>query len=178
MKSMRNTDLWQRDVDEKRGKLWSAHPCCCFVAALPCGAPSLSHLCNSISMLQWALIDLFRRSTKWLAQSHSFFPSLSLLLQPTQACRWHTLPFIIQSLIYPLLRYCCHSMFTPTTPADTARKHTPQLTAKQTARLKEQRTPVSDSAKSLSGDHAWKTFADAQLQFSQVVSRLQIMTPE
>lgn len=94
-------------------KLWSAHPCCCFVAALPCVPPSLSHLCNSISVLQWALVDLFRRSTKWLAKSHSFFPSLSLLLQPTQACRWHTLPFIIPSLINPSLRRCCHSKFIP-----------------------------------------------------------------
>lgn len=58
-------------------KPWSAHPGRCFVAALSCVPPSLSHLCNSISVLQRALIDLFRRSTKWLAKSHSFFPSLS-----------------------------------------------------------------------------------------------------
>lgn len=94
-------------------KLWPAHHCCCSVAASPCVPPSLSHLCNSISVLQWALVDLFRRSTKWLAKSHSFFPSLSLLLQPTQACRWHTLPFIIPSLINPSIRLCCHSMFIP-----------------------------------------------------------------
>lgn len=80
-------------------KLWSAHPCCCFVAALPC-VPPQSHLCNSISVLQWALIDLFRRSTKWLAKSQSFFPSLLLLPQPTQACRWHTVLFIILSLVF------------------------------------------------------------------------------
>lgn len=91
----------------------TAHPCRCFVAALPCVPPSPSHLCNSISVLQWALIDLFRRSTKWLAESHFCVPSLSLLLRPTQACRWHTLPFIIPSLINPSLRYSCHFMFVP-----------------------------------------------------------------
>lgn len=101
-------------------KLWTAHPCRCFVAALPCVPPSPSHLCNSISVLQWALIDLFRRSTKWLAKSPSRSPSLSLLLRPTQTCRWHTLPFIAPSrlfhspsLINPSLRYPCHSKFVP-----------------------------------------------------------------
>lgn len=80
-------------------KPWSAHPCRCFVAALPC-VPPQSHLCNSISVLQRALIDLFRRSTKWLAKSHSFFPSLLLLPQPTQARRWHAVLFIILSLVF------------------------------------------------------------------------------
>lgn len=119
-------------------KLWSAHPCCCFVAALPCVPPSLSHLCNSISVLQWALVDLFRRSTKWLAKSPSFFPSLSLLLQPTQACRWHTLPFIIPSLINPSLRRCCRSVFIPPRRHG-AREPTPQLKATQTTYSEERR---------------------------------------
>lgn len=82
----------------ERLKLWSPHPCHCFVDALPC-VPPQSHLCNSISVLRRVLIDLFRRSTKWLAKSHSFFPSLLLLLHPTQACLWHTVLFIILSLI-------------------------------------------------------------------------------
>lgn len=101
-------------------KLWTAHPCRCFVAALPCVPPSPSHLCNSISVLQWALIDLFRRSTKWLAKSPPCFPSLSLLLRPTQTCRWHTLPFIAPTLVFhspslinPSLRCPCHFIFGP-----------------------------------------------------------------
>lgn len=96
-------------------KLWTAHPCRCFVAALPCVPPSPSYLCNSISVLQWALIDLFRRSTKWLAKSPSLLPSLPLP-RPTQTCRWHTLPFMLfhsPSLINPSLRYPCHFMFVP-----------------------------------------------------------------
>lgn len=62
--------------------------------------PLRSHLCNSISVLQRVLIDLFRRSTKWLAKSHPLFPSVLLLLQPTKACRWHTVLFIILTLIF------------------------------------------------------------------------------
>lgn len=95
-------------------KLWSAHPCRCFVAALPCAPPPPPpHLCNSISVLQWALIDLFRRSTKWLAKSHFSFPSLSLLLQPTRACRWHTLPFIIPPLVFFFLSPRSPSLINP-----------------------------------------------------------------
>lgn len=97
-------------------KQWSAHPGRCFVAALPCVYHPQSHLCNSISVLQWALIDLFRRSTKWLAKSHSSsYPSLLLLVHPTQTFQWHTALFIILSLLFqfitlisPLFNLSCH----------------------------------------------------------------------
>lgn len=84
-------------------KPWSDHPCRCFVVAFPC-VPPQSHSCNSISVLQWALIDLFSGSTRWLAKSHSFFSSLLLLPQSTQARRWHAVLFIILSLVFSSYR--------------------------------------------------------------------------
>lgn len=71
-------------------------------------APPWSYLCNSISVLQRALIDLFRRSTKWLAKSLSVsffsFSSPRSFLQPTRACRWCTVLFIILSLVFSACR--------------------------------------------------------------------------
>lgn len=122
-------------------KLWTAHPCRCFVAALPCVPPSPSHLCNSISVLQWALIDLFRRSTKWLAKSPPPPP-------PPSPCSCGPLrpaggTLSLSCFSTPRLSLIPHSA-TPVVsslspPADTARESTPQLKAEQTTRSELQR---------------------------------------
>lgn len=109
----------------------SAHPCRCFVAALPC-VPPQSHLCNSISVLQWALIDLFSRSTKQPAKSRSFFrlslaPSAArsdsaggtLFFSPPLSPVFTSCLSLILQLASPLLSF-------PLQPAGSSRRRSPK----------------------------------------------------